>query len=400
MNIKQNKQYYIVSITIVFLICGMIVWNNKNILFKTKPVIIYSSGTFKSGDSLLKLFGEEKIDKNDAVGIFASLNSKYNVRYIKPRRKYEFYKSTFGTVFQFNYWDSPTEYFNVAKSTTNNFVCRNVVLPVEKVLTVIKCKIESTLYEALLKEGVPSEIIMSVSDIFAWQIDFFNDLRKGDKFKIVYNQFKYKDNIIKDGEILAAKYNGSFTGEHTSIYFKSKNSKISGYFSPNGDSLRKMFLRAPLNFRRISSYFSHKRFHPILRYNRPHLGIDYAAPTGTPISSIGDGIVKFAGWNDGYGKFIKIRHNSIYTSTYGHLSKIAKGISVGKKVKQGQVIGYVGTTGLSTGPHLDFRITRNGRFVDYLKIKTSSANKIPKEYNDEFQNVKEQVLEYFNEDVG
>jgi len=176
------------------------------------------------------------------------------------------------------------------------------------------------------------------------------------------------------------------------VYFESSDGKIKGFFAPSGNSMRKMFLKAPLNYRRISSHFSYGRVHPILRYVRPHLGIDYAANIGTPVSAIGDGIVIYAGWKGDYGKMIKIKHNASYTSLYGHLSAISKGIKRGAVVKQGQVIGKVGSTGLSTGPHLDFRITQNGKYVNFLKINMPFAENIPKKYKQEFNTVSEQYL--------
>jgi murein DD-endopeptidase MepM/ murein hydrolase activator NlpD len=151
----------------------------------------------------------------------------------------------------------------------------------------------------------------------------------------------------------------------------------SGYFDGEGKSLRRAFLRSPLNYRRISSFFTEHRFHPILKIFRPHHGVDYAASYGTPIVTIGDGVVEYGGWKGGYGRFVSIRHNSTYTSTYGHLSGFGKGIVRGARVQQGQVIGYVGSSGLATGPHLDFRITRGGSFINPLRLNIPPVDPVP-----------------------
>ncbi|MFN3551449.1 MAG: peptidoglycan DD-metalloendopeptidase family protein, partial [Endomicrobiia bacterium] len=186
-------------------------------------------------------------------------------------------------------------------------------------------------------------------DIFSWQIDFLTEVRKGDKFKVVYKQLEYENGYKKDAEILIAKYSGKITNEHIALYFESKDGNFRGYFSEDAKSVKKIFLRAPLNYRKVSSGFAKKRFHPILRIFRPHHGTDFVAPIGTPIVTIGDGIVEYSGWKGGYGNVVIIRHNSTYKTLYGHLKSIAKGIKPGVRVFQGQIIGYLGSTGISTG---------------------------------------------------
>lgn len=177
------------------------------------------------------------------------------------------------------------------------------------------------------------------------------------------------------GAILVARYQGKEISKDAYL-FKLANGN-SGYFDADGKSLRRAFLRSPLNYRRISSFFTNSRFHPILKRYRPHHGIDYSARYGTPVVTIGDGTVQYAGWKGGYGRFVSIRHNSTYTSTYGHLSRFGKGVVRGSRVKQGQVIAYVGSSGLSTGPHLDFRITRNNSFINPLKLSVPTLDPVP-----------------------
>ncbi|MDR2251846.1 MAG: M23 family metallopeptidase, partial [Endomicrobium sp.] len=216
------------------------------------------------------------------------------------------------------------------------------------------------------------DVIRAFADIFAWQMDFLTDTRQGDSFKIVYEIENVKKRETKlSSRVIAAEYKTS-SNSYKAFYFKTKNG-TEGYFDEKGKSVKSAFLKAPLQFSRISSFFTEKRFHPILKITRPHLGIDYAAPSGTPVSSIGGGIVLKAHYSGGFGNLVIIKHANGYETYYGHLSKYAKGIKAGSKVKQGQVIGYVGMTGLATGPHLDFRIKLNGKFFDYLKMKQSPS---------------------------
>jgi len=246
-------------------------------------------------------------------------------------------------------------------------------------LAVAEGEIKTNLYNSALSYHIDPQLILLLAEIFAWDIDFFTDLRPGDKYQFVYEKIFTKGKFIRNGRILAARFiNQGRTLE--AYYFETPDGK-GDYYDAKGNSLRKAFLKAPLRFKRISSYFSYHRRHPVLGIVRPHLGIDYAAPIGTPVEAVADGKIVFIGWNHDYGKFIKIQHNHIYTSTYGHLSRFARGLRRGSRVKQGQVIGYVGMTGLATGPHLDFRFLKNGRFINYLKFKAPAGKPLPKKYH-------------------
>ena len=226
---------------------------------------------------------------------------------------------------------------------------------------------ENSLWEAMSGQSVPPSVIMEFADIFAWKIDFLTEPRKGDAFALLWEERRTALGAPCPAKILGAVYRGAETGEEYAFYYGNS------YYDEKGASLRRAFLRAPLSYRRISSYFSRSRFHPILRIYRPHYGIDYAAPSGTPVSAVADGTAAFAGWKGGYGKFIELRHGGTYVTGYGHLRSFAKGLKAGKKVSQGDVIGYVGMTGLATGPHLDFSIKKNGRFVNFLRLELPPA---------------------------
>jgi murein DD-endopeptidase MepM/ murein hydrolase activator NlpD len=240
--------------------------------------------------------------------------------------------------------------------------------------------ITSSLWNAMKDSGSNPELILTLSDIFAWVIDFYG-LQMGDQFKVLYTELNADDDFIGIGEIHAAWF------EHNGKSFYAFNwvtDSINDYFDEQGNSLRREFLKAPLQFRRISSHFSHNRFHPILRRYRPHHGVDYAAASGTPVVSIGDGKVTFSGRKGGAGNMVKIRHNSVYTTTYMHLRSYGEGIRQGATVKQGQVIGFVGSTGLSTGPHLDFRVQKNGQYINPLTLESPPAEPIPEHQKEDY----------------
>ncbi len=253
--------------------------------------------------------------------------------------------------------------------------------------------INSSLYETLHDEGLSPLLAVELADVFAWQIDFYI-VQRGDKFKVIYEKKYIGDRFIGTGEILAAEF------EHMGnkfLAFRFEQNGKTEYFDAEGKSLQKQFLKAPLKYRRISSRFSRRRFHPILRIYRPHLGIDYAAAIGTPVQAVGDGIVVEARYKGQAGRFVKIRHNSVYTSGYLHLSRYGKGIKRGAKVKQGQVVGYVGSSGLSTGPHLDFRFWKNGRLVNYMTQKFPSSQSVKKENMSAFLKVRDEYIKKLNE---
>jgi murein DD-endopeptidase MepM/ murein hydrolase activator NlpD len=249
--------------------------------------------------------------------------------------------------------------------------------------------IEYSLYETLSNSKVDINLALKLSEVFAWQIDFFS-LQKGDYFRVIYEEEFVDGKFFRVGKIIAALFNHK-DENYYAFYFSKPEQE--DYFDERDQSLRKEFLKAPLKFSRISSRFSYKRFHPILKRYRPHLGIDYAAPTGTPVQAVGDGVVTQKTYQKGgAGRYIKIRHNSTYQSGYMHLSRYAKGLKVGSRVMQGQIIGYVGSTGLSTGPHLDFRFWKNGSPVNYLRQKFPPTSPVKQQYIDEYRNLKSYYL--------
>ncbi|GAB4342247.1 MAG: M23 family metallopeptidase [Candidatus Abyssubacteria bacterium] len=250
--------------------------------------------------------------------------------------------------------------------------------------------ITDSLFLAAEEVGLPAALTLALAEIFGWDIDFHTDMRENDMFLVMFEE-KYLDGkLARLGRIESALIVNDGI-PFWAFYYEGSDGR-SDYYDRTGRSLRKAFLKSPLKYTRISSGYSRSRFHPILKIYRPHLGIDYAAPVGTPVHTIGDGTVTFAGTKGGYGRFISVRHNETYTSTYGHLQRFAKGISKGRRVKQGDVIGYVGSTGLSTGPHLDFRLSKNGQMVNPLRVNIPSADPVSPEDMPQFQKHVERLV--------
>jgi len=248
--------------------------------------------------------------------------------------------------------------------------------------------IETSMWDAMIGGGLPPSLANDLSDIFAWTVDFFG-LQKGDNFKVIYEELSIDSRRLTTGRIYAAQFSRSGSTV-TAIPFIQDEKE--SYFDVDGKSLKKAFLKAPLQFSRISSRFSSSRMHPILRIVRPHYGVDYAAPIGTPVHAIGDGKVILTTTENGSGKMVKIQHNSVYATAYLHLSGFGDGISPGVFVKQGDIVGYVGSSGLSTGPHLDFRFYMNGSPVDPLKVDAPPVEPVSDVNMERFEKVKSVVL--------
>ena len=250
--------------------------------------------------------------------------------------------------------------------------------------------IESSLWNAMAGNDLPVELALELSEIYAWTIDFFG-LQQGDSIRVFYDE-QYVDSVRWGiGRIYAANFYHGKRWQEAYWFdiadYQETDTRCRGYFDAEGNSLRKAFLKAPLNYKRISSKFTYARKHPVYKVVRPHTGVDYAAPAGTPVVAIGDGVVIEKGYKGGGGNSVKIRHNSTYTTAYLHLSKYGKDIAVGKRVNQGQVIGYVGSTGASTGPHLDFRVWKGGTPIDPLKMVSPPVEPIPANLRPTFDSV-------------
>jgi len=259
---------------------------------------------------------------------------------------------------------------------------------IKKIIRYSSGTIETSLWESMIAKGMHPGLAGDLSEIFAWTVDFFG-LQKGDSYKVFYEELFIEDKPLGAGKIYGAQF--VWAGDTiTAIPFIQDGKET--YFDADGKSLRKAFLKAPLRFSRISSRYSSSRLHPILRIRRPHYGVDYAAPIGTPVQAIGDGRVTFAGTENGSGRIVRITHNSVYSTAYLHLSGFGSGIKAGAFVKQGDIIGYVGSSGLSTGPHLDFRFYKNGSPVDPLSVEAPPVEPVSGENMVRFEKNKMLVL--------
>jgi murein DD-endopeptidase MepM/ murein hydrolase activator NlpD len=263
--------------------------------------------------------------------------------------------------------------------------CQREVAVVEKEISGV---IETTLFHTLAELGISYELTNKFVDIFAWQVDF-QRLQRGDEFKLIYEELQ-----VEGKPVAIKKISGIYFNHAGLLYYAIPYDQGEGtdYFDEKGNSLRKALLKYPIEFTRISSRYSGRRFHPVLKVNRPHLGTDFAAPSGTPIRSVGDGVVEEAGYTSNNGNYVKIRHNGTYTTQYLHMSKIAPGIQRGSRVKQAQWIGNVGSTGLATGPHLCYRFWKNGKQVDALKVDLPPSQPVRAEHRQRFDEHKTDVM--------
>ena len=244
----------------------------------------------------------------------------------------------------------------------------------------------SNLYEAFMSRGETGSLIQQVTKVFAWDVDFFKDPRTGDEFSLLVEKKYGEDGTFRGyGQLLSAKYVNRGK-EFYGIFYKGS------YFNNDGRSLEKMLMKAPLNFARVTSGFSAARMHPVLGVSRPHWGIDYGGPKGTKILAAGDGTIEYSKWVNGYGKTIKIRHNGVYNTYYAHLNGYAPNMGAGRRVKQGEVIGYMGMTGLATGVHLDYRVEFNGRYINPASLKMESKEGVDKEELQLFLDHRDQLL--------
>jgi murein DD-endopeptidase MepM/ murein hydrolase activator NlpD len=337
--------------------------------------------TVRRNETLSDLLQPMGLSMQDIYAVSLLPDSLIDERKIKQGNRYLYY-----TLADSSKKETYTESLFIYEKDLLNFVvvgidpdsiwARNGRKPVETRQRAASGTIETSLWESMLAIDANPMLAVELSEIFAWSIDFFG-LQQGDRYKVIYEEAFVDSNSLGIQKIIGAwiYHSGS---DFWAIPFVQDS--VRSFFDENGNSLRKAFLKAPLRFSRISSGFSHSRFHPVLKIRRPHHGVDYAAPTGTPVHTVGDGIITQVGYQKGGGgNYVKIKHNSVYSTTYMHLSGFGKGVRQGAYVKQGDIIGYVGSSGLATGPHLDFRFYRNGSAVNPLRVEAPPVEPIHEE---------------------
>jgi murein DD-endopeptidase MepM/ murein hydrolase activator NlpD len=350
------------------------------------------TGHIKRNGFLSSILLEHGITMEEIDKVIKNSASVFDVRKIRSGNSFTLFcrKDSIARASYLVYEHDPTTWYIFSFNDSLN------ITPFRKeIKSVVKyasATIETSLWDAMLTGGLHPSLVMGLSDIFAWSIDFFG-LQKGDSFKVIYEELSIEDKPLAVGKIYGAQFSGSGLVIHAIPFIQDGRES---FFDIEGNSLRKAFLKAPLPFARVTSRFSSGRMHPILRIRRPHYGVDYAAPIGTPVLSIGDGRVTQTSYENGSGRMVKIVHNSVYSTAYLHLSRFGEGITSGVYVKQGDIIGYVGSSGLSTGPHLDFRFYMNGSPVDPLKVEAPPVEPVSEVNKEKFEKSKTVVLSLLN----
>ena len=350
------------------------------------------SGKISKGQSLSATLRPARIPAEMIEAISRHLKPILNLRRMNPGDSYEVRLTPQGDFRGFSYRSSPIDVYQITLKPSGEWNAQKLDLPVDKYWAQVSGDITSSLFEAMDKLGERDQLTLDFAEIFAWEIDFRTELQPGDRFRIVVEKYYAGGSFFKYGRILFAEFRGQ-TKSLQGIYYR-PGKDPADYFTEKGESLRKAFLRSPLKFTRISSGYSKTRLHPILGERRPHLGVDYAAPVGTPVWAVADGTVAAAGWNGGYGKQVVLKHVKGYQSLYGHLSRISPGVQKGKSIRQKQIIGYVGSTGLSTGPHLDFRLTKSGAYRNPLKEISPRAPSLTSKDLPDFQQAVAPLLQW------
>jgi murein DD-endopeptidase MepM/ murein hydrolase activator NlpD len=338
----------------------------------------------EAGDTLASIFSDAGLDAVTTYKV-AKLNKQTSkLTNIRPGQTISILQDNDNNLVSLKYHPDLTQTLVVKRLEDGSLSSELQHHPLDAIPVFKSGTISSSLFLAAAENDISENIIMELAGIFGWDIDFSLDIRKGDQFGIVYNEL-YKDGVkIRDGNILAAEFINQGK-KFQAVYYTDPRGQ-SGYFSPDGNSVRKAFLRSPVKFSRISSGFSNKRWHPILSRWRSHKGVDYAASRGTPIRASGDGKVSFKGTKGGYGKTIILQHGGRYTTLYAHMSRYASGVRTGKRIKQGQIIGYIGSTGLASGPHLHYEFRVNGVHRNPLRVKLPAAEPVDKAYKNHFEN--------------
>jgi murein DD-endopeptidase MepM/ murein hydrolase activator NlpD len=362
-----------------------------------KPTIVYGmvvNGLQVKEDLVKKnqLFFELFDSVHVTPAVLQQLNTLskkvFDFRKVGANKKYTLIheKDSLRTARTLVYEHNPIEYviFHLKDSLMVE-VCKREVITVEKT---ISGRIETSLSETIEQLSISNELTNKFVDIFGWQVDF-QRLQKGDQFKLIYEENSVEEKPISVGKILGIYFEHADQGYYA---FPFDQGDGIDYFDDKGNSLRKALLKYPIEFTRISSRYNLNRFHPVAKVFRAHLGTDFAAPTGTPIRSVGDGTVQEAQYSANNGNYVKIHHNGTYTTGYLHMSKIASGVVAGTRVRQGQTIGYVGSTGLATGPHLCYRFWRNGVQIDALRVELPPSQPVKKDHRADFDNVKEALI--------
>ena len=347
-------------------------------------------GVVKNGQFFSTLLGSLGMSAQEAYNLTQACADVFDVRTLRVGNSYRAYYSS-GLAYLVYDRDRTSSIIFSCQSPYEAWIYEKPITVDQRYADVT---INTSLWVDMREAGVSPELIVSLSDIYAWTVDFFG-LQKGDRFRVLYDEKSCDGEVVAVDTVRYAVF--SHNGQDLPCIMYNQKDGGNIYWNEKGESMRKAFLKAPLKFSRVSSGFSYARKHPVTRKVQPHTGVDYAAPKGTPVMTIGDGVVTSVKYEGAGGNTVRIRHNSVYSTAYLHLSKYAKGLKAGQRVRQGEVIGYVGSTGRSTGPHLDFRVWKNGTPINPLKMDSPPAEPIKSEsmeaFNDLHQKYQYQVAE-------
>ena len=400
---KDNIKQILIRIAICLPIC-LIIYFSMQFYIQKKITEIHAHDQeqevfFKKYTGNLKQhisvpLQEAGISKEESNAIIKKLDSVLNMRRIAPRDKYLITLDEQDNFKMLVVTKDFSRYY-VAKQE-GDLVAGIMDISVQTRTRFASGTIDSSLFASMQKEGLKPAFIVDFTDVFSWAIDFHSDTREGDSFACYWQEDYTIDGETLNETILAAYYDGKAVGKTYAFNFEDE------FYDENGKFTKKMFLKSPISVRgaRITSRFTNSRLHPILRIRRPHLGIDYAAPVGTPVESVADGTVTFQGYKGGFGNYMEVSHPNNYVTCYGHLKGYAKNVKKGSRVHQGQTIGYVGSTGLSTGPHLDFRLRQGNKYMDFLnnKNRSSAVREIDSTKREEFNKIRDEYLKILNKE--
>jgi murein DD-endopeptidase MepM/ murein hydrolase activator NlpD len=359
------------------------------------PRLQISEGELGRGETLARALDEQGISAQLIHEITSSLAPHFDFRSAQPGHRFRIARNAQGEVVDFEYLTAPNTGWRLERSGDGFEVTRREARLVPHTARIAGL-VSSTLYGAIAGLGEDGQLAHDFADVFAWDIDFHREIREGDAFEILYERLYRSEpdggeTYTGPGRILAARYDGA-AGHHEAVYFETVQGR-GGYYRPDGTSVEGQFLMSPVWQGRITSPYSNARLHPILKITRPHHGIDYAAPTGTPVWAVADGVVIHRAYTGDFGNLVKIRHRTGIVSLYGHLSRFAKDLRVGQTVRQKQVIGYVGSTGLATGPHVCFRLSKNGSYVNPASVRgLATREPVPAALRKRFQAARDMLL--------
>jgi murein DD-endopeptidase MepM/ murein hydrolase activator NlpD len=354
-----------------------------------------TEGVLERGDTLLRLLTAQGVSVRIVDQIARRMVGYYDFRHSQPGHGYRLVQNAEGEIESFHYRISPIIGYELSLDADGSYAVVRDEAELWPRQTMIAGIVTSSLYGAITDLGAGPQLASDFADVFAYDVDFSRMIRAGDEFRILYEQLfrtgeKGEEIFVRPGRILAARYAGT-AGEHTAVYFESGEGR-GGYYRPDGSTVQREFLMAPVRYARVTSRYAAARRNPILKITRPHHGIDYAAATGTPVFAVAGGEVIYSSRAGGFGNLVKIRHDDGYVTYYGHLSRFADGLHVGQPVAQKQVIGYVGSTGLSTGPHVCFRVAKDGKYVNPIQLPTPEGPPLPEQFARKFQAHRDTLL--------